>query len=108
VDFIKERLRVLVAKALRAEGLSRTKASPALEAIRLEIAAMQEQLLASLNELEPRMDADPNATVDIKGEVFPGVTIVICRCSLTVAEKLKGMRFSADHSGGHIVCENLK
>jgi uncharacterized protein len=108
VDFIKERLRILVAKSLRAEGLARIKTSTALEAIRLEISAMQEQLLASLNELEPTMDACPDATVEVKGEVFPGVTIAICRCSMTVAETLKAMRFTADHSRGHIVCENLK
>lgn len=108
VDFIKERLRVLVAKALRAEGLARTKASPALDAIRREIAAMQEQLLSNLAILEPQMDSCPEATVEVKGEIYPGVTIAICRCAMTVAETLKAMRFTADHASGRIVCENLK
>jgi len=108
VDFIKERLRVLVAKSFKAETMAKIKTSPALEAIRREIQAMQEQLLASLTDLEPLVDADPSATVEIRGEIPPGVTISICRCSMTVSDTIKGMRLSADPANGRIVCENLK
>jgi uncharacterized protein (DUF342 family) len=108
VDFIKERLRILVAKGLKADELLKRKPTPSLEAIRREIAAMQKQLLESLADFETKLDSEPDASIEVKDEIFPGVTISICRFSIVVDKSLKLTRFKIDHQAGHIVSEPLR
>ncbi len=107
LDFIKERLRILVSKQLKAEELLKRKPTPALEKIVGDIQRMQAQLLASLADFEARLYSHPEACVEVKDEIFPGVSIYICRFSIQVEEPMKCVRFKADHQAGRIICENL-
>lgn len=53
------------------------------------------------------LDADDSAVVEVKGEIFPGTVIDICRIEITVDELLRGCRFRLDKAAGRVLIEHL-
>ena len=66
---------------------------------------MTADLRARIGEYLGQLDADESATVEARGEIFPGVVIEICRVSIVVEEKLHACRFRLDKAAGRIVVE---
>jgi len=47
------------------------------------------------------------AVVEVRGDIFPGTTVEICRLSIVVDQPLKACRFRLDKTAGRVVAERL-
>jgi uncharacterized protein (DUF342 family) len=107
LDVINQRLRILTAKELKAKELSRAKPSSSLDSILKEIAAMQSSLLKALEELGPRLNAAPEAKVEVRDLIFPGVLVTIMGSTVMVEKEQKRVRLRFDQEQQRIVLEPL-
>jgi uncharacterized protein (DUF342 family) len=86
---------------------TRMKANPAtqevLAPLRDKIRAALRQLNESARELVATLDRNENATVSVRGNVFPGTYIEICHVSHFVTKPRRGVTFRLDKPSGRIV-----
>ncbi len=98
-------LRELSARLARLQNILKTRQDPALERARAETDAKLRTLAANIAELSKRVDIDEGASVEVKGIVYPGVTVTICHIRVSVDEPLKKARFRLDRVANKIVIE---
>jgi len=98
-------LRELSTRLSRLQAILKTRQDPALERARAETDAKLRTLAANIAELNKRVDIDEGAAVEVKGMVYPGVTVTICHIRVSVDEPLKKARFRLDHVANKIVIE---
>jgi uncharacterized protein (DUF342 family) len=108
IDLITERLKVLALKQEKAKALNQKKPSTALGALLVEIVAMEHRLEAELGNLYPKLDADPAATIEVTEQIFPGVTLTICRATIEIEKALKRVSFRLDPASNKIEVVPLK
>lgn len=108
LDLANERLKLLALKEQKAKAMMASRPSGKLEAILKEIAKMQAALSNMVGVLLQRLDADEKAVVEIRGDAYPGVTIEICRMSITLEKPQKKVRFRLDKFAGKILMEPIK
>jgi hypothetical protein len=105
LDQANERMRLLSARAHQVDQAAAAHPGPEATKARAELAGQVAGLRAQINELIARLDANRGAIVDVRGEIFPGVSIEICRVSIVVEEKLHACRFRLDPTAGRVIVE---
>ena len=105
LDQANARMRLVSARLRQADAAYAARPLPEIAKAREELAKMAADIRALVAELLGQQDADAEATVEAKGEIFPGVTIEICRVSIVVEEKLHACRFRLDKAAGRLVME---
>jgi uncharacterized protein (DUF342 family) len=105
LDQANARMRLASARLRQADAAYAARPLPEIAKAREELAKLAADIRALIAELLGRQDADPEATVEAKGEIFPGVTIEICRVSIVVEEKLHACRFRLDKAAGRLVMD---
>ncbi|HUW39565.1 MAG TPA: FapA family protein [Rectinemataceae bacterium] len=109
LDQANERLRLLAGRSRYIESLAASRAAargnPELEHVRADIAKAAAEQSSLISRLLGQLDADDDAAVEVRYEVFPGAVIEICRISLKVEEHMKACRFRLDKTAGHIMVE---
>jgi uncharacterized protein len=106
LDQANERMRLLSARSRQIEAVAAAHPSPEAEKARADTARIAEKLRIEIGELLGTLDADDGAVVEVKGEIFPGVVIEICRVSIVVEEPLKACKFKLDKAAGRIILEH--
>jgi hypothetical protein len=107
LDQANERLRVITLRSQQIDGFAAS--HPDIEPGRLhhEAARSLEETQNLIMKLLGSLDADDGAVVEVKGEIFPGTVIDICRVEISVDQLLKACRFRLDKAAGRIVIEHL-
>jgi uncharacterized protein (DUF342 family) len=102
LDQANEKLRLLSLKAqrIREELAGRTDKAADLMLARIGQAEAETRNL--IGSLLGSLDVDEGAVVEVKGEIYPGTVIDICRVSIVVDELLKSCRFHLDKAAGVI------
>lgn len=106
LDEANEKLRMLSVRAKQADQAAALHPGPEVDKARKELGKIAVDLRALITELLGKLDADGNAIVDARREVFPGSVIEICRISIVVEQKLGPSRFRLDKAAGKIVVEH--
>jgi hypothetical protein len=106
LDQANEKMRLLSARSRQIEEAAAAHPSPLADRARAETAKLGDELRREISDLLCRLDADENAMVDVKGDIFPGVVIEICRVSIVVEEPLHACKFRLDKTAGRIVIEH--
>jgi uncharacterized protein len=105
LDQANEKMRLLAARSRQVERAIATRPSPEAARARAEMSQLSASLSAQIATLLGKLDADNNAIVEARGEVFPGVVIEICRVNIVIEEKLNACRFRLDKTAGRILIE---
>jgi len=105
LDQANERMRLLSARSRQIDAAAAAHPSPMAERAKAETAKLGERLRLEIAELLGKLDADDSAVIEVKGDIFPGVVIEICRVSIVVEEPLKACKFRLDKNAGRIVAE---
>lgn len=106
LDQANERMRLLSARSRQVEAAAAAHPSPEADRALAEMAKIGDKLRAEISELLGKLDADDGAVVEVKGEIFPGVVIEICRVSIVVEEPLKACKLRLDKAAGRIIVEH--
>ncbi len=106
LDQANERMRLLSARSRQIDAAAAAHPSPMADKARAETAKLGERLRLEIAELLGKLDADDNAIVDVRGDIFPGVVIEICRVSIVIEEPLKACKFRLDKNAGRIIAEH--
>jgi uncharacterized protein len=106
LDQANERMRLVSARSRQIEAAAAARPSPEAEKAKAETAKLAEKLRIEIAELLGKLDADESAVVEVKGEIYPGVVIEICRVSIVVEEQLKACRLKLDKAAGRIIVEH--
>jgi uncharacterized protein (DUF342 family) len=106
LDQANEKMRLLSGRVRQVDGAYASHPSPEVAKARAELAKIGSDLRVLITDLLGKLDADDAAIVEARGEIFPGVTIEICRVSIVVEEKLHACRFRLDKAAGRIVVEH--
>jgi uncharacterized protein len=106
LDQANERMRLLAARARQVDHAAASRPGPEATKARAEMARLGAELRAQIAELLAKLDAYADALVEVKGEIFPGVVIEICRISIVVEEKLPACRFRLDRAAGRIIVDH--
>ena len=106
LDQVNEKLRLLAARVRHLDEAASAHPGPEANKLRADLAKMGADLRAQVMDLLSKLDTDDNAIVDARGEIFPGVTIEICRVSIVVQEKLHACRFRLDKAAGRVMIEH--
>lgn len=106
LDQANEKMRLLSARSRQIEEAAIAHPSPMADRARAEIAKLSDEVRCEISDLLSKLDADENAVVDVKGDIFPGVVIEICRVSIVVEEPLHACKFRLDKTAGRIVIEH--
>lgn len=107
LDRANEQLRVLSLEARKIAEEAKQRSSAALEGRKKRIDEAMVAVSAMIGQLLLQLDADEGAFVEVKGEIFPGVVIEICRISIVIDEVLNGCRFRLDKQAGRVLTERL-
>lgn len=107
LDQANERLRALAFKAKRAAEAAATRPSPGVLRLKEAVDASMVELSTLIGRLLLSLDADDAAVVEVRGDIFPGTTVEICRLSIVVDQPLKACRFRLDKTAGRVVAERL-
>jgi uncharacterized protein len=105
LDQANEKMRLLSGRARQVDQASVAHPGPEVDKALVELSKIAADLRAQISDLLAKLDADDNAVVDARGDIFPGVIIEICRVSIVVEEKLHACRFRLDKAAGRIVVE---
>jgi uncharacterized protein len=105
LDQANERMRLLSARSRQVEAAAAAHPSPEADRARAEMTKIGDKLRIEISELLGKLDADDGAVVEVKGDIFPGVVIEICRVSIVVEEPLKACKFRLDKAAGRIIVE---
>jgi hypothetical protein len=105
LDQANEKLRILALGAHRAKEEAAGEANPSLDALLSRSKTAEAMLQGHIAALLGNLDADEDAVVEVSGDIFPGVTIEICRVTMEVSEVIHGCRFHLDKSTGRIVAD---
>ena len=105
LDQANERMRLLAARVRQVDQASVAHPGPDVDKALADLAKVGADLRAQITGLLGRLDADDNAIVDARGDIFPGVVIEICRVSIVVEEKLHACKFRLDKAAGRILVE---
>jgi hypothetical protein len=107
LDQANERLRVIALRAQQIDALAASR--PGLDPKRLHHEA--EKALDETRLLIPKplseLDSDEGAFVEVKGEIYPGTIIDVCRVEISIDEVLKACRFRLDKAAGRVMIEHL-
>ena len=110
LDQANERLRLLASRSRYIESLAASRAAvrdgPELERVRADLAKAAAEQSSLISKLLGQLDADDDASVEVRHEIFPGVVIEICRINLKIEEHMKASRFRLDKTAGRIIVEN--
>ena len=105
LDQANERMRLLSARLRQVDQAAAARPGPEMDRAKAELDKAAVELRKQITDLMGKIDADENASVDARGDIFPGVVIEICRVSIVVEEKLHACRFRLDKTAGRIVVE---
>jgi uncharacterized protein len=105
IDQANERMRLLAPRARQIDQAAASRPGPQVDRARAELEKVSAELRAQITDLLGKLDADGDAIVEARGEIFPGVVIEICRVSIVVEEKLQACRFRLDRTAGRIMVE---
>jgi Predicted polymerase, most proteins contain PALM domain, HD hydrolase domain and Zn-ribbon domain len=105
LDEANERMRLLSARMRQVDEAARGHSGPEMDKAKAELGKLAIDLRSLIAELLGKLDADDNAVVEARAEVFPGVVIEICRVQIVVEEKIGACRFRLDKAAGRIVVE---
>jgi uncharacterized protein (DUF342 family) len=105
LDQANERMRLLAARVRQVDQASVAHPGPDVDKALADLAKVGADLRAQITGLLGRLDADDNAIVDARGDIFPGVVIEICRVRIVVEEKLHACKFRLDKAAGRILVE---
>jgi uncharacterized protein (DUF342 family) len=106
LDQANEKMRLLAVRVHHLDEVATAHPGPEANRLRAEMGKMAADLRAQISDLLSKLDTDDSATVDARGEVFPGVVIEICRVTIVVQEKLNACRFRLDKTSGRVVIEH--
>jgi uncharacterized protein (DUF342 family) len=106
LDQASERLRLASGRAAQVERAAAAHPGPQATRAHSEMAKLIAELRAQIAKLLGELDTDDGAVVEVRGEVFPGVVIEICRVSIVVEAKLGPCKFRLDKVAGRIVVEH--
>ncbi|MFZ4617490.1 MAG: hypothetical protein ACOYM2_15010, partial [Rectinemataceae bacterium] len=76
-------------------------------ALHRQVDKLVEETRNAINELLLKLDGDDSAVIEVRGEIWPGTIIDICRVEISVDQLLKGCRFRLDKIAGRILVERL-
>ena len=100
-----ERLRLIAARSRQVEAAAAARPGPEAERARGEISKAAAAARELVTQLLAKLDADSGAVVEVKGDIFPGVVVEICRVSIVVDQSLKACKFRLDKGAGRVVVE---
>lgn len=106
LDQANQALRALSVRLARLQELAAERDDAAAAKARDETETRMRALAANIAELSKRVDVDDGAYVEVKGGVYPGVTVTICRMHITVNEPLKKTLFRLDRVANRVVVEH--
>lgn len=106
LDQANQSLRALSARLSRLQELAAERDDAAAAKARDETEAKMKALAMNIAELSKRVDVDDGAFVEVKGGVYPGTTVSICRIHITVMEPLKKTVFKLDRNANRIIVEH--
>ncbi|MEI6389137.1 MAG: FapA family protein, partial [Spirochaetota bacterium] len=101
------RLRQLAFRAQQIDAHVSTHPEVDGAALHRQVDKLVEETRASINDLLVKLDGDDAAIVEVRGEIWPGTIIDICRVEISVDQLLKGCRFRLDKVAGRILVERL-
>jgi uncharacterized protein (DUF342 family) len=102
LDQANEKMRLLSARIRQVEQAAAARPGPEMDKARAELGRFAADLRGQITALLASLDADDEAIVDARGEIFPGVIVEICRVSIVVEEKMHACKFRLDKAAGRI------
>jgi hypothetical protein len=105
LDQANEKMRLLSARARQVDQASVARPGPDVDKALSDLAKIGADLRAQIVKLLGQLDVDDDAVVDVRGDIFPGVVIEICRVRIVVEERLRACRFRLDKTAGRILVE---
>jgi len=106
LDQANERMRLLSTRSRQVEAAAAAHPGPEADRARAEMTKIGDQLRQQISELLTQLDADDGAVVEVRGDIFPGVVIEICRVSIVVEETLHACKLRLDKAAGRIIVEH--
>ena len=116
IDFIgerklrvtRERLEELTRKLDRLRNKSKVPPTETQIDVLDRIEASRNRLIQQMAELTDELDMSEDATIEVFGTAYPGVTIHICRASYTVEEALSSVAFFLDKDTGRVMHRDIE
>jgi hypothetical protein len=105
LDEANEKMRLLAARIRQVDHAAQARPGAEMEKAKSEFAKKAIDLRSIITDLLGKLDADDNAVVEARSEVFPGVVIEICRVSIVVEGKMHACKFRLDKVAGRIIVE---
>lgn len=107
LDQANERLRILALRAQQVDVLAAGRGGARADRLREEVEKSVLETRTLIGQLLDSLDADENAIVEVRGDIYPGTVIEICRVRIVIDEVLKACRFRLDKAAGRLLIEHL-